>query len=373
VVHTDGRVQLKGQADNINTHESKLKWQTDKLVEKKVIRNPDFLKVLDIVFTISRHAQFNLIGHRVVHGGEMYTEPTKIDMEVLNDLEKICSLAPKHNPIQVFAMKQSLKMFSGIPQAAIFDTAYYGQMPRHAFLYAVPYKWYTDHQVRKYGFHGTSHLYISREAARRLGKDISELCIVSCHLGAGCSVTATKGGVGVDTSMGFTPLTGVMMGSRSGDIDPSVIPHLEAKTGLSSSDIMAELNNNSGLMGITGTPDSLAVENLALQNDPRGVLAVEMYCYSIAKYVASFIVPLGKIDALVFSGGVGEKSSIKREKIINYLSGLGFTIDEERNNSHGSSSSGLISRSDGSPPVLVVNTNEELVIAQLTSQLYAHS
>jgi len=383
ILHTThGQVKLRGQADNLNTSQGKLKWslasnetpgsnKNEMVKQEKLLDSPQFDSVLDQVFDIVETVPFTHIGHRVVHGGEEYTKPTKLTKEVVDDLAGVSRLAPLHNPVQLRAIKRALARFSWAGQAAVFDTAYYANMPQHAYLYPVPYKWYTEHGVRKYGFHGTSHYYLSEQAAKYLGRPVESVNIVSCHLGAGCSVTASKGGVGVDTSMGFSPLSGVMMGTRSGDIDPTVLSHIVEESGRSWAEVLSDLNRESGLKGITGTPDSLCVEQLYEQNDEKGMLGVEMFCYAIAKYIAAYIVPLGRIDALVFSGGIGEKSSIKREKIIAYLSGLGFSCNPSHNDSHGVGSGGLVSVEGRGAPVLVLPTNEELVIAKLTQTLYA--
>jgi len=329
-----------------------------------------FLQVLDNILEIAKLGDFSLIGHRVVHGGELYKSATKIKKDTLINLESLNNLAPLHNPIQLSAIQRCLKVFPSIPQGASFDTAFYATMPDYSYLYPVPYEWYSQHKVRRYGFHGLSHDYVVSKACELIGRSAEDTNVISCHLGAGCSVTATKGGVAMDTSMGFTPLSGVMMGSRSGDVDPTILTFIAAGLNVTVEEVLRQLNNESGLKGITGSPDSLNAENLYLKKDKMGTLAVEMFCYSIAKYIASYLATLGRIDCLVFTGGIGEKSSVKRGLILQYLSGLEIVCDNELNISHGSSMNGCISSENSKIPVYVISTNEELVIAQQTEQLY---
>ncbi|XP_023347474.1 uncharacterized protein LOC111716268 isoform X2 [Eurytemora carolleeae] len=329
-----GEHRVKGLAQNLNKSKGELVWSRQgKQKTKSTLENTDLETVLEQVLKIVSTESIDLIGHRVVHGGEKYTLPTKLNKDVVKNLKYLSKLAPLHNPAQLAVIEHMLDIFGLVPQAAIFDTAFYSRVPPHAFMYPVPYSWYSQYGVRKYGFHGISHQYITEEAAVLLSRPLASLNIVSCHLGAGCSVTASKGGVGVDTSMGFSPLSGIMMGSRSGDVDPTVLLHIAGETGRTMSSILEELNSNSGFKGITGTPDSIEVEHMFHQNEEKGILAVDMFGYNIAKYIASFLVPLGRIDALVFSGGIGENSSLKRAVIIQHLSCLGFKCETEANNS----------------------------------------
>jgi len=365
-----GEVTLKGQADNLNTDKGKLKWEKDGTKHKENIDQPNFLQTLESVFDIVKSHQFDFVGHRIVHGGELYKKATKISKKMLENLSEINKLAPLHNPIQLSAIQTSLHTFSDKLQAASFDTAYYADMKEHAYLYPVPYNWYTQHKIRRYGFHGLSHDFVYHEVCQKLDLSPKETNVISCHLGAGCSVTASKGGMGVDTSMGFTPLSGVMMGSRSGDVDPTILSYLAKQTNTTSDDVLEDLNKKSGLKGITGSPDSLLSENLYLQGETMGSLAVEMFCYSIAKYIAAFFVPLGRVDCIVFTGGIGEKSAVKRKIILDHLRGLNVHVDNTCNESHGKSNKGRISSEESLIPVYVINTNEELVIARQTQQLF---
>jgi len=365
---TLGQTKFKGQAENITGNKGKLTWEHGNKKKKISLVGHQYGDVIETILDLVKKEQFDFIGHRIVHGGELYTKPTILNKEMLSDLSTLSRLAPLHNPVQVASIARCLQIFDQIPQAGVFDTAYYTTMPQHAVLYPVPIEWYTKYGVRKYGFHGTSHYCVSRKGARYLKKPVENLNIVSCHLGSGCSVTATKGGLAIDTSMGFSPLSGIMMGTRSGDVDPSIIAYLEKQDLGTSDSIMDSLNKKSGLKGICGTQDSIEVENLVHQNDPRGLLGLEMFCYSAAKYVASFIVPLGSIDCLIFSGGIGENSPMKRERILQHLSGLGFTCDDEKNQRKGD----IFSIENSGPRVLVVKTNEEELIADLTEQLFTN-
>ncbi|XP_023347475.1 uncharacterized protein LOC111716268 isoform X3 [Eurytemora carolleeae] len=288
-----GEHRVKGLAQNLNKSKGELVWSRQgKQKTKSTLENTDLETVLEQVLKIVSTESIDLIGHRVVHGGEKYTLPTKLNKDVVKNLKYLSKLAPLHNPAQLAVIEHMLDIFGLVPQAAIFDTAFYSRVPPHAFMYPVPYSWYSQYGVRKYGFHGISHQYITEEAAVLLSRPLASLNIVSCHLGAGCSVTASKGGVGVDTSMGFSPLSGIMMGSRSGDVDPTVLLHIAGETGRTMSSILEELNSNSGFKGITGTPDSIEVEHMFHQNEEKGILAVDMFGYNIAKYIASFLVPL---------------------------------------------------------------------------------
>ncbi|REL29401.1 acetate kinase [Thalassotalea euphylliae] len=310
------------------------------------------------------------IGHRVVHGGEMYHQPTLINDEVMAQLKSLSNLAPLHNPANIQGIEAALAAFADLPQVAVFDTAFHQTMPNKAFLYAVPQQLYKEHSIRKYGFHGTSHYFVSREAATMLDKDIEALSLVTVHLGNGCSLAAIEAGQSVDTSMGFTPLAGVTMGTRCGDIDPGVIFHLTTHCGYTVEQVDTMLNKESGLLGLSGiSNDCRTLEDQALeQNNPQAKLALDVFSFTIAKSLAAMTVSLSKLDGIIFTGGIGENSDYVREQIVKQLAVLGVAIDPELN-AQAIRGKSLNIATAPSPAVLVVPTNEEWVIANQTHQL----
>ena len=310
------------------------------------------------------------IGHRVVHGGEMYHQPTLINDEVMAQLKSLSNLAPLHNPANIQGIEAALAAFADLPQVAVFDTAFHQTMPNKAFLYAVPQQLYKEHSIRKYGFHGTSHYFVSREAATMLDKDIEALSLVTVHLGNGCSLAAIEAGQSVDTSMGFTPLAGVTMGTRCGDIDPGVIFHLTTHCGYTVEQVDTMLNKESGLLGLSGiSNDCRTLEEQALeQNNPQAKLALDVFSFTIAKSLAAMTVSLSKLDGIIFTGGIGENSDYVREQIVKQLAVLGVAIDPELN-AQAIRGKSLNIATAQSPAVLVVPTNEEWVIANQTHQL----
>lgn len=309
------------------------------------------------------------IGHRVVHGGEEFIQSVIINHAVLETIKKCAPLAPLHNPANIIGIEEAQKAFPHLPQAAVFDTAFHQTMPEHAFVYAIPYDYYEKHKIRRYGFHGTSHRFVSREAAVLLKKDLRKCAFVTAHLGNGCSAAAILNGKSIDTTMGFTPLEGLMMGTRSGDVDPGLHAFICHNLSLTVDQVNDMLNKQSGLLGITGTnSDMRAIEHAAEQGNPRAKLALDIFCYRLAKYIGALAVPLGKIDALIFTGGIGENSQFVRDKTLNLLSIFDFKIDEKRNADNGQNSGGIITKK-GSAVAMVVRTDEELMIAQDTLEL----
>ncbi|MGB5445348.1 MAG: acetate kinase, partial [Psychromonas sp.] len=312
------------------------------------------------------------IGHRVVHGGEKFTKSAVITDEVIKGIEECISLAPLHNPAHLVGIRAAQHAFAGLPNVAVFDTAFHQTMPEEAFLYALPYKLYRENGIRRYGMHGTSHYFISLEAAAILNKPIEQLNIINCHLGNGGSVCAIKNGHSVDTSMGMTPLEGLVMGTRCGDLDPAVIFYLYDELGYSMEQINNMLTKESGLLGLTEkTSDCRFVED-NYQTDAAAKRAMDLYCYRLAKYIASYTAALdGRLDAVVFTGGIGENSAPVRELTLQRLSLLGFKVNQEANlaNRFGKSSNqGIITESD-STVAMVIQTNEEWVIARDTLEL----
>lgn len=315
-------------------------------------------------------SQIGAIGHRVVSGGEEYSESVLIDDSVMAAIEKCIPLAPLHNPANLLGIRAAQDIFKGLPNVAVFDTAFHQTMPEHAYMYAIPRKFYRELGLRRYGFHGTSYRFVAEEAANVLGADKNNLKLVIAHLGNGASITAVRNGKSMDTSMGLTPLEGLVMGTRSGDVDPSIFSFLADNLKLSTQQITDILNKESGLMGISElSSDCRVIEDESLNGHEGAVLALEMFSYRLAKYVASMAVAAGGLDALVFTGGIGENSDIIREKVLNYCAFLGFSVDKEANTAARFGKAGVITAADSKVKSVVIPTNEELMIAQDTARL----
>ena len=302
------------------------------------------------------------IGHRVVHGGEAFREPTLIDDGVISNIRAMIPLAPLHNPANLTGVEVARNHFPAVPQVAVFDTAFHQTMPAHSFHYALPYSLYKQHHVRRYGFHGTSHRYVAKQAAAHLNKPLETVNLITLHLGNGASATAIQGGRSIDTSMGMTPLEGLIMGTRCGDLDPAIQGYLARVTGKPYEEIGTIFENQSGLRGICGASDMREVVRMAGSGDPLAMLALEMFCYRIKKYIGAYFAVLGEVDALVFTGGIGENSPVVRAHCCEGLASLGIAVDEERNQAPVKETSEI--QSDRSRvKVLVIPTNEELEIA----------
>jgi acetate kinase len=305
------------------------------------------------------------IGHRVVHGGEEFTEPTLIDENVMGIIRRLSPLAPLHNPANLLGIEVTLQSAPRVPQVAVFDTAFHQSIPVHAFRYAIPQDLYEAHQVRRYGFHGTSHAYVAKQAARLMDRPLNAINLITLHLGNGASAAAVEGGKSIDTSMGMTPLEGLIMGTRCGDIDPAIIFYLKRKTGLTRDEVETLLNKDSGLKGICGINDMRQIEDLAQSGNSQAQLAIEMVCYRIKKYIGAYHAVLGRLDALVFTAGIGEKSPLIRAGACRGLSHLGIEIDPEKNKRKSKKAFEIQTRGS-SVRVLVIPTNEELEIAEQT-------
>ena len=305
------------------------------------------------------------IGHRVVHGGEAFREPALIDEKVISTIRALSPLAPLHNPANLMGIEVALQFAPNVPQIAVFDTAFHQSVPPRAFHYALPHDLYDNHNVRRYGFHGTSHGYVAKQAALHLQRALHSLNLITLHLGNGASVTAIKKGKSVDTSMGMTPLEGLIMGTRSGDIDPAIIFYLVRKTGLSNDEMELLLNKHSGLKGICGVNDMREIAGLADEESEPARLAIEMYCYRIKKYIGAYSAVLGSVDALVFTGGIGENAVDIRARSCEGLSRMGIEVDEDKNRLK---TSGIreIQRDRSSVSILIIPTDEELEIAEQT-------
>ncbi len=309
------------------------------------------------------------VGHRVVHGGDRFSASTLVDDEVIAAIREFARLAPLHNPANLAGIEAVSAVRPGLPQVAVFDTAFHHTMPAWAFRYAVPEEWYTRYGVRRYGFHGTSHRFVSQRAAALLSKPPAELRLVTAHLGNGCSAAAIRDGVSVDTTMGLTTLEGLVMGTRSGDVDPGVFAYLASQTGQSSAELTEVLNTHSGLLGLSGVSNDMrTVEAAAARGDQRAQLALEVFVHRLARAIAGLVTSLERLDALVFTGGIGENSPVVRGLVLRRLGFLGLAEDPEANAEHGRSTGGRISR-PGPVQALVVPTDEELMIARDTTRL----
>jgi acetate kinase len=305
------------------------------------------------------------VGHRVVHGGERFSESVLLNDEVVQQIEACSPLAPLHNPANLLGIQEARARFSQAPHVAVFDTAFHHRMPAHAYHYAVPYELYQKHGLRRYGFHGTSHRYVAEEAAQRLGRPLGELMLITAHLGNGCSACAISRGQSVDTTMGLTPLEGLVMGTRSGDVDPNLHEFLAAQSGLSLPQISELLNKQSGLLGLSGeSNDMRALLEARERGSTRAALAIDVFCYRLAKGVLGLCAGLERLDALVFTGGIGEHAAPIRAQTLSQLRFLGAEVDSELNREHGQSAHGRITLQNSRVLALVIPTNEELVIAR---------
>ncbi|MGF1656299.1 MAG: acetate kinase [Verrucomicrobiales bacterium] len=306
------------------------------------------------------------VGHRVVHGGELFQESILIDHQVLLGIEECSALAPLHNPANLDGIQASLSLLPSIPHVAVFDTAFHHTMKPHAYLYAVPYAWYQEHAVRRYGFHGSSHRYVAEECAKRLQRD--DLQLLTAHLGNGCSACAIRAGQSVDTTMGLTPLEGLMMGTRSGDVDPQLHSMLAQRTGWTLDKITSDLTKKSGLLGVSGiSNDMRSLSEARERGSTQASLAIDLFCYRVAKGLLGISASLDRVDAVVFTGGIGENSPDVRSRVVSHLKVLGAEISSGTNEVHGRNSQGNLSpESTQGPAIMVIPTNEELMIARET-------
>ncbi|GEA62063.1 acetate kinase [Vibrio comitans] len=372
----NGEEHLTGLAECLHLPEARIKWKLDGKHEAALGNGAAHDEALTfIVDTILASKpelsdQLGAIGHRVVHGGEKFTESALITEDVVKGIEDCAALAPLHNPAAIVGIKAAQKAFPALPMSAVFDTAYHQTMPEEAYLYALPYNLYKEHGIRRYGMHGTSHLFIARETAEQLGKPADELNIINCHLGNGASVCAIKNGKSVDTSMGLTPLEGLVMGTRCGDIDPAIIFHLHDSLGYTVDQINTMLTKESGLQGLTEvTSDCRFVEDNYGEKE-EATRAMDVFCHRLAKYVAGYTATLeGRLDAIVFTGGIGENSAPIREMVLNRLGVFGIEVDGEANLKARFGGEGTITSADSRIPAMVISTNEELVIAEDTARL----
>ncbi|OOF46818.1 acetate kinase [Rodentibacter trehalosifermentans] len=329
--------------------------------------------IVENIFTKDPELQSSIsaIGHRIVHGGEKFTKSALITDEVVSEIENAIQFAPLHNPAHLIGIREAFKLFPALKDknVAVFDTAFHQTMLEEAYLYALPYSLYKDHGVRRYGAHGTSHYYVSREAAKRLGVAEDKVNVITCHLGNGASVAAIRHGECIDTSMGLTPLEGLVMGTRSGDIDPAIMFYMHKTLGMSVEEIETTLTKKSGLLGLTEVTSDCRYAEDNYDSEVPAKRALNVFCYRLAKYIGSYMAVIGeRLDAIVFTGGIGENSAHVREITLNHLKLFGYQIDEERNLAARFGNEGVITK-EGTPIAMVIPTNEELVIAQDTAKL----
>ena len=308
------------------------------------------------------------IGHRVVHGGEAFQQPVRIDETVISAIERLIPLAPLHNPANLMGIRVAMEHVSAVPQVAVFDTAFHQSIPEHAYLYALPYELYDEQKIRRYGFHGTSHSYVARQAALYLKRPAVSLNMITLHLGNGASAAAIRGGECVDTSMGLTPLEGLVMGTRSGDLDPAILLYLARENGMDIDTLDTLLNKESGLKGICGENDMRTISAAAEQGDHQAKLALTIFCYRLKKYIGAYMAVLGRVDCIVFTGGIGENSPLIRQLSCQGMEGLGLSLDEEKNSNK---QEGIkeIQASNSPVSLLVIPTNEEYEIARQSLQV----
>jgi acetate kinase len=368
LVINSGSSSLKYQVRDTDTHEVLLSGLVEKIGEEV----PDHSAALD---TVDAHVRdvlgdtaVDAVGHRVVHGGERFAEPVLITFEITRAIERLAPLAPLHNPAAALGIRAILDRWPKMPQVAVFDTAFHRTLPEHAWRYAVPDALYKEHGVRRYGFHGTSHDYVTGRAAELLGVDRGSFNAVVAHLGNGASATAIRGGRSVDTSMGYTPLEGLVMGTRSGDLDPSIITQLIIRGEYTAEDMDRILNKDSGLKGLSGRNDMRAVVEAAAEGDDRAELALSIAAYRLQKYIGAYHVAVGGAQAIVFTAGIGENSWQFRERVVAGLSALGVALDR-MSNVERSSAARVVSAPGSAIPVLVVPTDEEAEIARATAEL----
>ncbi len=367
----DHQLLAEGLAESLNSVNAKLHIKLLNTEIKSTLDTKDHQHAIDLLI-IELQKTFDLklelvgIGHRVVHGGESFKQSVIITQEVISEIKNCIPLAPLHNPANLLGINILATLFPKLNQVAVFDTSFHQTMPEHAYTYAIPYKFYKDDGVRRYGFHGTSHRFVTLQASKLLNKQVDTLNLVTAHLGNGASVAAIANGASVDTSMGMTPLEGLVMGTRSGDIDPGLFDYLISK-GLSPEDISRTLNKESGLLGISGiSNDMRTLCEQAAQGHKLSQLAIDIFCFRLAKYIAAMMVSLTHIDALVFTGGIGENSPLVREKTTDHLLILGFTLDKDLNSLNCSNK--VINDAD-SKNIIVIPTDEELMIVNDTLEL----
>jgi len=374
----ENKVLIKGICDRIGIENSVLEYQVpgrDKIVvNKEMKKHKDAIaEVLKALLdkdhgVIKSMSEISGVGHRVLHGGEKFHDPALIDDKVMDAIRECIPLGPLHNPANIMGIEGCAAEMPGIPMVAVFDTGFHQTMPSYAYMYAIPYEAYEKYSIRKYGFHGTSHKYVTERAAQILGKPIEKLKLISCHLGNGASICAVKYGKCVDTSMGLTPLDGLVMGTRCGTIDPAVVTFLMQKEGMSAAEMDTYLNKKSGLLGVSGVSNDMRdTQAAAKAGNKRAQLAIEMFCYRVKTYIGSYFAAMNGADAIIFTGGIGENDGVIRLKSLEEMDSLGIMIDPEKNNTRGKEVD--ISAAEAKVRTLIIPTNEELAIAKETLKL----
>lgn len=340
--------EKKVQERDFDDHEDAVNAMLDELLKLNVIKD-----INDIIGS----------GHRVVHGGETFEDSVLITDEVVKKIDELSELAPLHNPANLMGIKAFREQLPDVPHVAVFDTSFHQSMPESSYLYSLPYSYYKEYGIRKYGFHGTSHKYVTGRASEMLGRPLEELRLISCHLGNGASIAAVKGGKSIDTSMGFTPLAGVTMGTRSGNLDPALIPYIMEKTGKTATEVLNVLNKESGLLGVSGFSSDLRdIEEEAKNGNSRAELALDVFGERIHKYMGSYATRMGGLDAIIFTAGVGENSDVVRSKVVNGLEFMGVYFDETMNDVKGQEK--FINHPYSPVKIIIIPTNEELMIAR---------
>jgi len=375
-----GEEVASGIVERIGEAESRIRHEARGEETSRPVEAPDHRSALALVvehLTTGSHAvlsgldDIDAVGHRVVHGGERFTESVRIDEKVIEAVEACVPLAPLHNPPNLVGIRAAMELMPRVPHVAVFDTAFHQTLGPHAFLYAIPYRLYEEHGIRRYGFHGTSHRYVTLAAAEMLGRPVDEVNLITCHLGNGCSVTAVRAGRSADTSMGLTPLEGLVMGTRSGDLDPAVVFHLARTLGMGVDEIDALLNRESGLLGVSGVSNDMReVVAASTQGDRRAELAIDIFCRRLRKYIGAYTAVPGRVDALVFTGGIGENSALVRERTCRGLEALGYALDTSSNASDARGPRDLAT-AESEKRILVIPTDEEAMIARDTARIAA--
>lgn len=380
LINTDEhRMLAKGLCERVGSKDSYIKHGADK--DERIFAQymADHEEALRVVFdalchsersTITSLDEIDAIGHRIVHGGDYFDKSALITPDVLDKIEDLCALAPLHNPPALKCIQVCQRLVPDLPQVAVFDTSFFQTLPPAAYMYPLPYDLCKKHQIRKYGAHGTSHRYIAQRCAALMERPLEDLKIITCHLGNGCSISAIDHGIAVDTSMGFTPLDGLMMGTRCGAIDPAIIPYLQDKEGLTPSEINNLMNKQSGLLGISGISNDMRdVRKGAEEGHERAILAYEMYAHSIRKYLGQYLVEMAGADAIVLTAGVGENCDRMRRLVFAGLQPLGIILDQEKNRRDYHGKERFISHDDSPVKIIVIPTNEEFMIAQDTLEI----
>jgi len=373
----EATVLAKGLVERIGEETSKLTHFHNNKTHTAQVKAKDHKKAMELILqslvsesigVVKSISEIKAVGHRVVHGGEEFTGSVVIDDKVIASIEKFADLAPLHNPANLTGIRAARKSLAGVCQVACFDTAFHSTIPQVAYMYALPYELYEKYRIRRYGFHGTSHRYVARRAARLMGKGKYDVNLITCHLGNGCSVTAVKAGRSVDTSMGLTPLEGLVMGTRSGDFDPAIIFYLTEK-GYDTQTLNSLCNKKSGLLGVSGISNDMRnLSELAGKGNRQAKLAIDIFCYRITKYIGAYTAVLGHVDAVIFTGGIGENAAEIRFGICSGLAGLGVEIDTDKNKMM-AGQEGLISVKKSPVKIFVIPTDEEAAIANDTYEL----